>query len=139
MIANVKKLDSDKLLQKVLEPTQFQFDILELNKSQLYEQGIRSDGSFIGYYSAFTIRRKVELGARYDHITLNDTGEFYQSFKFGNGNDAITISADTEKPDVDLAQKYGNNILGLSDDNKQQTEEWIIPGLRDEILKQIRS
>jgi len=135
-----KKLDPNKLIKRTLDNTSIQQDIVDLNRiDQLYEKGITADGVSLGEYSARTIEGtdlyagKKAKGQRYDHITLNDTGEFYETFAFENENGRFIITANTLKPDVDLLT-YGN-ILGLTEKNKYVVAGWIRVPLIGEIKK----
>jgi len=128
---NTKKLDENRFIKKALDNTQIQHDILELNRTdQLYNQGITADGKSLGGYSPFTIQYKVSeagrLGrdTRIDHITLKDTGAFYDSFTFKNSADEFIIRADTVKDGEDLVEREGE-ILGLTEANKSEVAGWI--------------
>lgn len=139
----VQKLDSDKILKKVLSNTGLQRDIMDLNtQDQLYDKGIDSKGKSLGQYSGATIEGmpgiflgKKDKGQRFDHITLNDTGEFYHSWKFKNNSDNIVLSADATKGDTDLTKEFGNEIIGLTEENLQKVREWVVP----DIIKNVRS
>jgi hypothetical protein len=48
--------------------------------SQLYELGQDGNGVFIGEYSFNTIQYKISENQRYDHITFNDGGDYYETF-----------------------------------------------------------
>ncbi len=139
---NAKKLNSDKILKEVLSNKGLQADIMDLNtQDQLYDKGIDSDGKSLGEYSGATIEGrpgiflgKKEKGQRYDHITLNDTGEFYHSWKFKNNSDNIVLSADAQKGDTDLTKEFGKKIIGLTDGNLSKVREWVLPDL----IKKVR-
>lgn len=109
--------------------------ILELNKEQLHDDGVRSDGSLIGQYSEFTKIMKKRKGQRYDHITLRDRGDFYRSFKLGFKDNELIFDAKAVKMNkgkkTDLFQKYGIDVMGLTDENK----EYVLILLKDEIIK----
>ncbi len=51
--------------------------------------------------------------------TLRDTGEFWDSFKVIVSNGLITIDADPFKDDDNLFDIYGQDIVGLTDENLQ--------------------
>lgn len=125
---NIIKLQEGKILKDVLRNTSLQQDIIDLNRDdQLYDKGIRADGQSLGEYHAITIGKKIEKGQRYDHVTLKDTGEFYESFKIKNNENEIIITADAEKPDGNLAFIYGKQILGLTKENLAVVRGWIKP------------
>jgi hypothetical protein len=98
---------------------EMQWEIIRLNTiDQLFDQGLKSDGSYLPDYS----KTSVELYGKPDgHIRLKDTGEFYRSFVVKVDPKGAEIIADTQKGTVDnddLAVRYGLNILGLTDENQ---------------------
>ena len=149
----------DKFITEIFKDKDLQDDIANLNREQMYEDGVDSKGSPLGEYSPRTIQIKTEKGQRTDHITLKDTGEFYDSIKVKSEPGQIVISADTIKEagqdslartaaggflgstgeDVDLANIYGIDILGLTDENLSKIQGFVIPILRGKILEHIRS
>ena len=124
----VKNLSIDELMIKLASEKSFTDFIIELNtQKQLFEKGVDAKGRLLsdigGDYAASTIegtstfKGKKELGLPYDHITLFQTGEFYESFKvYLNGRDFI-ISADTVKDTSDLISDWGRDILGLNENS----------------------
>lgn len=136
----VRDLDQNKIAFRVFEDKILQAQVIDLNtQSQLYEKGIDAEGRSLGEYSLATIygtsnfAGKIEKGQRYDHITLNDTGEFYQSFRFVNQSDGFTITADSVKDGNDLEQVFGK-IVGLTQESVQE----IIPEVREKMLIETR-
>jgi pimeloyl-CoA synthetase len=120
-----------KLIEK-LESAKGSFIITELSKDenlkdniiyyntyeQLYNKGIDSTGALITpLYSKKTFSIKTEKGQRTDHVTLKDTGEFYDSFRVLNTPDGLLITADSIKDDTDLRERYGKEIIGLTDNS----------------------
>jgi hypothetical protein len=103
--------------------------IIELNTiEQLYEDGIDSKGKDLGLYSDFTIEIKILKNDRFDHVTLKDTGDFYNSFRVTADRGEITISADdSSKYDAPLSSFYGKDIIGLTDENLQIVIDLIRP------------
>jgi hypothetical protein len=138
----VKNLSVLDLVHELSETPEFTDLIIDLNtKNQLYDKGIDSEGRSLGDYSANTIegpnqyQGKKQKGQRYDHITLNDTGAFYESFKvFLDSNSDFEITADTLKDTTDLIEEYGENILGLTEESlgilREKAKEIIINYLR---------
>lgn len=109
-----------------------------------------ADGQPLPPYHPKTISYKIKMGQRHDHMTLNDKGKFYSTFKFKNEQQDFIISADTIKkgeanadygkiiqlsngkhvissvvgtPDSDLMD-YGE-ILGLTQEDKGVVCGWI--------------
>jgi len=114
-----RKFDVDRILREVWKNSKVQQKIIELNtKDQLFEKGEDSLGVSLGNYSPFTIQIKVSKGQRIDHITLNDTGEFYNSFKILPKIKGFDIEANGDKGGGDnLFDDFGQDIVGLNEEN----------------------
>jgi hypothetical protein len=98
---------------------EMQWEIIRLNTiDQLFNEGIKSDGSFLPDYS----KTSVEMYGKPDgHIMLKETGQFYRSFVVKVDPKGLQIIADTLKGsgiNDDLAVRYGIDILGLTDENQ---------------------
>lgn len=100
--------------------------IIELNtKNQLFDKGIDSTGRQLsdigGEYSLVTMQLAAKKGKpkkSRTHINLNDTNEFYQSFKvYLDSQSDFKITADTIKDTTDLLSDWGKDILGLTEDS----------------------
>lgn len=140
-------LDERNLIKTLFEDQSFRKLIIDLNThEQLYEKGIDSKGRSLGEYSIATIEGtknflgKKQKGQRYDHITLNDTGEFYNSFRVQlNYSDAsIQITANGDKGDANLFQQFGVDILGLTEDSMSVLVNAAIPILKRKLKKQLQ-
>lgn len=107
-------IDEDTIWFNVID-RETQFEIIRLNtEDQLFDEGIRSDGSSLPDYS----RRSVEeFGKPNGHIRLRDTGAFYQSFRVKVDKWGLFIAADDVKEDTVLTEAYGIDILGLTEEN----------------------
>lgn len=136
--------DEAFLMKLIFMDKDFQRLIISLNVyDQLYDKGIDSLGKSLGEYSIVTIegtknfKGKIEKGQPYDHITLNDTGEFYESFRVKLVGSDIIISAQTVKEDTDLLKQWPD-ILGLTDENLQiiidKAREILVPKMREYLL-----
>jgi len=85
--------------------------IIDLNTiDQLYNEGIDSLGNSLGEYSAYTKSIKGAKGQRTDHITLKDTGEFYNSFRVILSGNKLQIVANPIKEDTNLFREFGIDI-----------------------------
>ena len=104
-------------------------EIIRLNTiEQLYEEGIDSKGKDLGLYSDFTIEIKMLKNDRFDHVTLKDTGDFYNSFKvISESGDIFIYADDSSKYDQPLTSWYGKDIIGLTDESLQVVIELIKP------------
>lgn len=142
---NIIALDENQLISEVLSNREFQEFIIDLNtQGQLFEKGIDSLGVSLGDYAATTIegtsnfKGKKEKGQRFDHITLNDTGKFYKSFKIVLSAKSFRIVADGQKDNVNLLEEF-RNVLGLTDEHLQividALRQKIIPILKAKIFK----
>lgn len=93
--------------------------IIQMNtEDQLEERGVDSIGRPLGDYAPYTIIEKKLKGQRYDHVTLKDTGAFYDSWVVTVNRNYIEIDADdTSHYDVPLFQVWGEDVLGLTPEN----------------------
>jgi hypothetical protein len=96
--------------------------IIDLNTNdQLFEDGIDSLGRQLGDYAPFTVESKKGKGDRYDHITLKDTGKFYDSWTVRVDKRGLELDADDfSHYDEPLFSIYGEDVLGLTDENKDK-------------------
>lgn len=108
-----------------------EFVISENIWRQLYEQGVDSKGHFLGHYQPSTILIKKD--AEKSHITLKETGAFYESFKGKIRFGEIEIDADGRKGSDNLFEIWGEDILGLTDEGKERLIELMI----NENLKEV--
>lgn len=139
MIRRARKVDEKYIMRQIVLDKRMRDLIIRLNtEDQLYNKGIDSRGRELGNYSPFTIEIKIEKGQRYDHITLNDTGDFYKSFRvLLNGSD---IKIDYNDEGKGLALDWGEDIIGLTEENLQRVIDVaklvILPKVKAYILKQ---
>ena len=79
--------------------------------------------SKLGYETnLFTINSKNERGVPVPsdfHITLFDTGQFYSTFVIIPGKDFFEIDANPIREESNLFEDFGEDILGLNDENLQ--------------------
>lgn len=90
-----------------------------VREKQLYEKGENAAGISIADYMPYkplTIQIKTEKRQPTDRVTLRDTGDFHKSIHVEADQTYFEIVADDWKTD-DLKFKYGDNILGLTDEN----------------------
>jgi hypothetical protein len=96
--------------------------ILNWIQQDQLQKGIDEDGDIIGLYSDFTesINSEKIAGTPY---TLEDTGDFYKSMYIVVLNDSIVIEADPIKGTDNLFYKYGEGIIGLTEENMDKLRE----------------
>lgn len=112
----VLAIDTDDTKQK----------IVELNQSQLYNEGINAKGEPLGQYKAVTKKVKIAEGARNDHITLSDTFTMYASEKVEITDTEIVITMDTVKGGKDLRDRFGE-IVGLTGESQNELSKYVEP------------
>ena len=108
-----------KTLVKILKDKRIQKQITDLNTEvQLFQRGEDSEGKKLEKYAPSTIRIKKIRRQPTNRTTLKDTGDMYETWYVNVGNDAsFTIEANTVKDGYDLREKYGDDIVGLTDEN----------------------
>ena len=83
-------------------------------------QGIRADGSIISPpYTYFTRLKKESRGFDSDKVNLYDSGDFQEEIFVDIGSDELEFDSMDNKSE-ELQRKYGNKILGLTDDSVKE-------------------
>lgn len=109
--------------------------IEDLQTEQLW-QGIDSEGKRITpAYSPFTVQIKKLKGQPVDRVTLKDEGDFYRGLFLNGGNAGNYAIGSRDQKTAALQRKYGEEILGLTDDSKQTIIDDI---LRPELPERIK-
>lgn len=116
LLKKFKKFNINRVLREVWKNPAVQNFIVELNTegqttSQLFAKGEDIFGVTLGDYSPFTIQEKVRNNQRIDHITLKDTGAFYETFTVFPLLMGFRLEAKGEKPD-------GENVFDNFDESK---------------------
>ena len=130
LLKNINNLNINDIFFELWSDNRVQNYIIDLNTegkptSQLYELGVDSLGNSLGEYSPFTIPFKVEKGQRFDHITLKDTGDFYESFIVTPLKTGFKIDANPIKDDDNLFDLFGKDIVGLTEENQERLVAFI--------------
>ena len=138
MFNQIAALDIDNVMFDVWEGEDIQEIIIELNTiKQLFDIGIDSNGQSLGNYSQTTVKMKRADGLPYDRVTLRQDGIFYKSFNIIPESDGFIIDADPIKQSQDLTETYGEAIIGLTAESKEQLIKAIILTVRNEIYLRI--
>ncbi len=124
------KLDLKKEVIKILNTQKVKEFVVEMQQERLFNTGKDSKGESLGRYSPFTVVIKQSKGQRTDHITLRDTGEFYESFTFYATDTELIFDADAQKDEDNLFDDFGLDIIGLNDFNRERLIELIYIELR---------
>lgn len=133
LLKRFEKLKGDEILVKIYSP-KFQKEVIEYNtKDQLFNQGIDSNGKVLPPYAPSTIAYKRQRGQPTDRTTLKDTGEFYGSFNliFNSDLDFEIVAEDQEK---NLFDRYGNQIVGWTNENKEE----IIKNIQNKFINEVQ-
>lgn len=118
-----------------------QEEMIRINtEDQLEEEGIDSLGRKLGDYAPSTIAYKRRKGQRYDHVTLKDKGDFYNSFNVKvNVNEIIIDADDSSKYNKPLFEVWGVDVLGLTDENMTYIKEMILENYINFVLNELLS
>ena len=119
----LSKVSVTQVLISILNQQKTKNYITGLNTNvQLVDYGEDSNGTQLsaigGIYAASTIRLSKTRKKNRSHINLKDTGAFHKTFDVqvkANANFAIT--ANTMKGGQDLQDRWGDDIVGLQDEN----------------------
>lgn len=122
LLRNTKILmDPDIIWNHVFSDKQFQTWILDLIRDdQLMEKGVDETGKVIGTYSWATQNIYNSSKIEGEHYTLFDTGDFYKSMVILLGTNYFEIDADPIKENANLFTKYGEGIIGLTEESLEK-------------------
>jgi len=135
-LRNAQNLDDGKAWFFSVDET-VKHEIIMMNtEDQLEEHGIDSMNVSLGEYALFTKAEKIEKGQRYDHVTLKDTGAFYDSFKITVSKTGFIVEADDVAfYDRPLTLVYGLDILGLTNENKAFLTDFLIENYQNYVRR----
>lgn len=147
-VNKLKQLNTQKgrneVLKSVFDDEDVKEFVIGLNTDgddvgQLYFFGIDSTGDKLLPYAKRTVEIKKLEGLPFDRTTLFHEGDFYKTFVVKVFKNHFTINANPIKIDEDgeksnLFENYGEDILGLTDDSKEELVDFIL----DEIIKEVK-
>lgn len=151
---NIDKIALDISRNKVLQTLVIKLNTEGFPSSQLFVKGEDSLGQKLkgntivtdGDYTPFTKEIKREKGQPTDRVTLKDTGEFYMSFRVIPYRGGFEITADGFKQgdistggNVDLLDEFGDNILGLNQENLQILINFYREAISEKIKQKLRT
>ena len=136
-IRKFKSLNFKKIIISILNTSEIKEFIIKMEQERLFNLGEDSTGASLGEYAPFTVVIKQEKGQRFDHITLNDTGEFYESFTFHATGTELIFDANPVKEDNNLFDNFGIDILGLNDFDRNRLIETIYIELKFYLLNKL--
>ena len=125
LLRNTKILmNADIIWNHVFSDKEFQTWILDLIRDdQLMEKGVDETGKVIGTYSWATQNIYNSSKIEGEHYTLFDTGDFYKSMVILLGTNYFEIDADPIKENANLFTKYGEGIIGLTEESLEKLRE----------------
>lgn len=131
LIAKLKSFEKE-LLEVIEKAIRDNEDfIIALNyEDQLYDKGIDRDGKKLNPpYAPSTIKRKKRKNQPTGRVTLRDENVFHRSFYIYYGPDNFQIMT-TDPIEPFLICRYGDEILGLTDENLRYVlEQFIAPAI----------
>ena len=114
-------------------------EIKELNIHQQYDLGQDRYGNEIRpEYAESTIRYKRRKGQPTDRVTLQDTGQYHDTFKIRYESEGFELYANDWKAGF-LDRKYGKEIYGLQDDAARELADQVYQPRMIQKLKKILS
>lgn len=137
------KIDPIQIINEILSDRVILNWIAERNREQL-QKGLNSEDVKLsdigGGYSDRTLQLRPEKVR--DRVNLFDTGEFYKSIMAKSNVNLVEINADPIKEDefgnkTNLFNEWGEDIIGLNDENLQELIEMVKDKLIIEILKKV--
>lgn len=132
-LKGIVSLDIDRIALEITSTLEFKTLVIKLNTeglptSQLFIRGEDSTGKRLdeigGEYSPFTIQEKNKKRQPTNRVTLKDTGDFYMTFDVIPFKGGFIIEADTIKDGRNLEDDWGDDIIGLNDENIQLVLEF---------------
>lgn len=101
-----------------------------IQEEQLFNQGIDETGGAItnkdNGRTTYSKTTEILTNGRKkegEHYTLLDGGDFYKSMVFTLGTNFFEINADPIKDNDNLFTKFGEGIIGLTDESKTKLAE----------------
>lgn len=133
LISRLKNFEDElyRVIRKAIENNE-EF-ILALNyEDQLYDKGIDRDGKKLTpEYAESTKKYKKRKNQPTGRVTLRDENVFHRSFYIYYGPDNIEIMT-TDPIEGVLTWRYGDEIIGLTDENLQYViDKYVSPVVTD--------
>ena len=123
----IKQINIERAIKESIEA--HSNEIADLNTEQL-NKGLKADGGTTGDYA------NIGYKGRLRPVDLYDTGDFHKSIHAKAFKKAFEIVATDEKTDK-LQDRYGDDILGLTDQNVTEAGQIIKETLTNKVRKQL--
>jgi hypothetical protein len=132
-------INMNDVIKVIMSYEEVKKSIIEYNQSQLQE-GLDSHDKRIvttsaknqgmgEVYSSYTIKIKSRRGQDTENVTLEDSGDFYNSMLVKISDDNVEVIADFNKPDGNINDNFNAgefDFLGLTDDNLEGFATWVL-------------
>ena len=144
LLKNVTNLDLNDVFLSMWKRNDVQQYIVKLNTagektSQLYNLGVDSLGKSLGDYTFNTIQMKLagDGNKRVDHITLIDSGGFYNSFVVIPSKKGFKVSSNPIMDDgTNLLDRFPD-VEGLTKENEEILLAFIESDFNKELEKRL--
>ena len=114
-------------------------EIKEINVHQQYDLGqVRNGDAITPEYAESTIRYKRRKGQPTDRVTLQDTGQYHDTFKIRYEDEGFELYANDWKAGF-LDKKYGKDIYGLQDEAARELADQVYQSRMIQKLKNLLS
>lgn len=132
------KISTDELIGIIQDALNEEKEYILILQKQQLAKGEKADGTSTPRYSPKTIRvREVDGNpVKGERIALYDTGDFWNKMWVLAVNGELEIYSSDGKTEMLLAT-YGENVLGLTDDNIEQLFERVIPIIQEKMIQHI--
>lgn len=155
---SMSKIDYKKAIFDAFDNSDFT-EIQLMITDRLYRYGVTANGEALKtnkagiggtVYSKYTIKEKQKKGQPANRVTLNDTCEFYRTFKTKLQKKGISITAWFQKDESNIYDNFTkmyssftdftNDIAGLTDDEKKELfTEILIERIQKNVLIQFEN
>ena len=148
---NILALDENEVVMSAIRKPEIKRHIIYLNAfDQLFVGGLNADGDIVGTYANYTESVNSSKSFTFNGLTKRkiagdayffyDSGGFLRSFSVSIKKDGFTIKANDEIDDEffgSLTEKYGKNLIGLTDESKTELGVKILPMVRKFVLGEV--
>jgi hypothetical protein len=142
LVRDLQAINEVDIWKQVMSDREINTFVIEQIRLRL-QKGEMPDGSPItnqdtgdDFYKMTTQIIYAEIGRRItagSHYTMKHTGEFYNSLELLHPNDDF-VEIFGEKKEVNLFEKYGENLIDLNEDNIEK----LIEKVREKYLQKLR-
>ena len=145
LLRNVNNLDLNDVFLAMWKRNDVQKFVIRLitegeQTSQLYNLGQDGNGKFLGLYTPNTVDAKLfgSGDSRVDHITLKDSGGYYDSYVFIPKPKGFSVISNPIMDDgKNLFDRFGEDIEKLSEDNTELVLAFFEPDFNKELEKRL--